>query len=133
MATIDTSDLEVEDTTIVELDDKNGNELFDKDGKNRRSITMWGPGSKVFAEAQSKHNAREMKRMRTRGGRVKADPEGEAAAKAAFLADITISFNHFGLSDEDQKRDTFREFYVNPKVGYITNKVNTEAGDWANF
>ena len=133
MSIIDTSDLEVEDTTTVELDDKNGNELFDKAGQNRRSITMYGPSSRSFAEAKARHDTRNLKRMRTRGGRVKVDADEEIAAKASFLADITITFNHFGLKDEDQKRETFRQFYANPKVGYITDKVNGEAGDWANF
>lgn len=132
MATIDTSGLEVAETAIVELDDKNGNELTDPAGA-RRSITIHGPGSRKFAEAESASNARMMKRVRTQGGRVKGDADADIDHKASFLADITISFNNFGLTEDQQVRQTFREFYANPKVGYITGKVNAEAGDWGNF
>lgn len=132
MAIIDTTELEVEDTATVELDDKNGNEMLHTDG-SRRSVTIWGPGSRAFVEAQSKANARNMKRLRTNGGRTKADPDADIDHKASFLADITISFNNFGLTEEQQTRQAFREFYANPKVGYATDKVNGEAGDWANF
>jgi hypothetical protein len=131
MATIDTSDLEAEDTTVVELDDKNGNELFDKQG-NRRSITTWGPGSRAFIEAQSRANVRNVARIQ-KAGRTKADADADVAHKALFLSEITISFNNFGISDEDQVTKTFREFYANTKVGYITDKVNGAAGNWANF
>jgi hypothetical protein len=133
MSIIATNDLEVADSTTVELDDKNGNELLDAAGQGRRSITIYGPGSRQFAEAQAKHNARGLKRMRTRGGRVTANADEEIGAKASFLADITISFNGFGLSEEQQTRDAFREFYANTGVGYLTDQVNTAAGDWANF
>ena len=57
----------------------------------------------------------------------------DTAATASFLADITISFNNFGLSQADQVRKTFYELYANLKVGYITAKVDESAGDWANF
>jgi len=133
MSIIDTSDLEVEEQTTVELDDKNGNELMDADGKNRRSITMWGPGSRPFVEAQARAKTRNMKRMRTHGGRTKADADADLEHEATFLAEITVSFNHFGLAEDQQTRHAFKEFYKNPKVGYITQKVNAEAGDWANF
>lgn len=132
MAVIDTSDLEVEETTVVELDDKNGNELFDADG-NRRSVTIYGPGSRPFAVAKSKANARTLKRIRTNGGRQAANPDEDIDATASFLAAITKSFNNFGLKDEDQVEKTYRELYANIKVGYITDKVNGAAGDWANF
>lgn len=133
MATIDTSDLELEETTIVELDDKNGNDLIDPKTGERRSITVWGPGSRKYVAAQSKHNARVMKRIRTRGGRTDTNPDEDIAAKASLLAEITISFNNFGIAEEDQVEKTFREFYSNIKVGYITDKVNSSAGDAANF
>lgn len=127
MSIIDTTDLEVEDTTIVELDDKHGNELI-KDGQ-RCSITLWGPGTKEFARAKAEAKIRAMKTIRHK----KADPEGDAASTASFLASITVSFNNFGLTQADQTRQAFREFYLNPKVGYITTKVDESAGDWANF
>lgn len=132
MATIDTSDLELAETAVVELDDKNGNELYDKEG-NRRSVTVYGPGARKFVEAQSKHNARMLARIRTRGGRQTANPDEDIAAKATLLADITISFNNFGVADVDQTEKTFREFYSNIKISYIADKVNAAAGDPANF
>jgi len=128
MSIIDTTDLEVEDTATVELDDKHGNDLLHKDGA-RRSITHYGPGTKQFATAKAKAKIRNMKTFRNKT----PDPDGDAAATASFLADITISFNNFGLSEADQVRKNFYEFYLNPKVGYITSKVDESAGDWANF
>lgn len=132
MSIIATEGLEVADTATVELDDKNGNELLHTDG-SRRSVTIHGPGSRPFVEAQSKANARTMKRVRTNGGRTKADADADLDHKASFLADITVSFNNFGLTEEQQVKAAFREFYANPKVGYITDKVNSDAGDWGNF
>lgn len=128
MGTIPTDDLEVEDTTVVELNDKSGNDLLGANGE-RRTITVWGPGTEQFAKAKAEAKIRNIKNIRNK----KADPEGDAAATAAFLSSITISFDNFGIEEADQERKVFREFYLNAKVGYITDQVDAAAGDWANF
>lgn len=127
MSTIDLSDFETVETTTVELDDKHGNEMYHPAGNGERaSVTIYGPGTKQYTQAESNQHQRAVKTYRTGKTDVDAD-------KAAFLADITQSINHLGLKPEDQTRKAFYDFYMNQKIRFIRDKVNTAAGDPGNF
>lgn len=144
----DISTIEVEDTFDVILEHPKtkepmlvgGTEVPDDDGGTTMvggvpmSVTVYGPGSKQFKAAKSAQSNRNMKRARASGGRVETTADEEAADVAAFLSTITVSLNHFtykGLAPDS--RDTFRAMYLDRKMGWITDQVNSQAGDWGRF
>lgn len=94
-------------------------------------ITLHSPGTKKFQKAKHAHdeiiNQQAVKRMR--GEAVK---EGEAEeARAAFLADVTISFDNF---DYEGKKgpDAFKAAYLDPEID-LAEQANRFLGDRGNF
>lgn len=96
------------------------------------SVTAYGPGTKPFAAARSRASNRAMKRLRARG-KTDTTPEEDIAATAEFLKDITVSFNAFTYGEGEQGPDMFRACYMNTAMGWLTDQVNSGAGDWSNF
>lgn len=129
----DVSTIEIADTCDVEiLHPKSSAPLEGDDGKVC-TITIHGPGSKAFAAAKARNNLRFVERLK-RKGKQEADPEEDAANTAAFLASITVSLNNFSYKGGDPRSaDTFRALYADPAMGWLTELVNGEAGDWARF
>lgn len=144
----DISAIEVADTFDVILEHPStkepmlvgGTEVPDEDGGTTTvggvpmSVTVYGPGSKQFKAARSAQSNRNMKRARASGGRVETTADEEASDVAAFLSTITVSLNNFtykGLPTD--ARDTFRALYLDRKMGWITDQVNNQAGDWGRF
>lgn len=131
MSTFDISSLSAEDTITIEINDpRTGEPLIGAEGK-AVSVTTHSPGSKPFAAAQSKAANRTMKRLRTKG-RADTTPEEDAAAKASFLTEITVSFNHFTYKGGEQGPEMFRACYLDGAMGWLTDQVNVGAGDWGN-
>lgn len=129
----DIKSLAVEDTHDVELDDPRTGEPLIGEGGKPCSVTVYGPGTKQFAAAQTAAANRTVKRLRSKGRNTDTTPEEESAARATFLTAITVSFNNFTYGGMEGGPDAFRALYLDPKVGFITDKVNGSAGDWANF
>jgi hypothetical protein len=129
--TFDISTIEVSDTFDVEIIDTRSGDPMIHNGKVL-SVTVYGPASAKFKAAQAVANAKAMKRFRSKG---KADKtaEEEAADTASFLSAITASLNNFNYKQQTEGREVFRALYTDPKMGFITEQVNTAAGDWANF
>lgn len=123
MTAVDTVDIEI-------IDPRTGEPLIGEGGKPC-SVTTHSPGSKAFAAEQSKASNRAIKRLRSKG---KSDttPEEDAASKASFLTGITVSFNNFTYKDGEQGPDMFRACYLDSGMGWLTDQVNTGAGDWGN-
>lgn len=96
------------------------------------SVTMYGPASRVFADAQTRSNNRIAKRVRAKG-KTETTTDEDIAHKARFLADITVRLNNFTYRGKSEGEETFLALYSDLKVGFITNRVNAEAGDWGNF
>lgn len=95
------------------------------------SVTVYGPGSKPFAAAKAANSTKSVERIR-RKGKVTITADEEAASTATFLTACTVSFNGFnyrGLEGSEQ----FRACYADPTMGWLTEQVNREMGEWANF
>lgn len=127
----DISILAAEETFDVELiDPKTGEPLIGESGP--LTVTVYGPGTKIFQAAKSAANNRAMARWR-RKGKADATPEEDVAAVANFLTPCTKSFNGFGYKDAQPGPEMFRALYMDPKMGWLTDQVNREMGDWGNF
>lgn len=144
----DISTIEVSDTFDVALEHPKtkepilvgGQEIDDGEGGTKTvggepmTVTVYGPGSKAFNAAKAAQRNRNIKRARASGGRSETTEDEDAADTAAFLSAITVSLNNFsykGLPADD--RETFRAMYLDRKMGWITEQVNNQAGDWGRF
>jgi 3-hydroxy-3-methylglutaryl CoA synthase len=130
--TFDISSLAAGDTFEIEINDPRTGEPLLGEGGKACSVTVFGPGSKPFAAAQSAASNRAMKRLRSKG-KIETTAEEDAASKATFLTAITQAFNNFSYKDGEQGPDMFRACYLDGAMGWLTDQVNTGAGDWANF
>lgn len=127
---LDLANLVAVDTLDIEINDpRTGEPLVLEDG-SVASVTVHSPGSKEFAAAKSEASNRAIKRLRSKG-KTDTTPEEDLAATANFLTRITISFNGLRFGDADGK-EMFRSVYMNPGLGWLTDQVNTGAGDWGN-
>lgn len=128
----DITSVAVEETATLELTDANGVPLITKN--KQLSITLCGPGSETFAQAEAKRQNRLLERLKKKG-KAELTPEEQAAEQAEFLASITVSFNGFNYppAGDASGRDLFRALYRDRKVGFITDQVQRFVGDWGNF
>lgn len=118
------------DTFTLELLNANDELLLDADG-NPLSVTIYGPGSKVYAKAQAARSQRLMDRMAKRG-KVKLSAEEHQRESAEFLAACTVSFNGWAYQGKSD-REAIEAAYNDPSIGFIAEQVNKAIGDWANF
>jgi len=129
----DITTLAATDTSTVELVGGDDAPLFDDKGK-RLSITVYGPGSKVYQRAQARQQNQLMDKIKKRG-KMDQSAEEKLAEQADFLAACTVSFNAFTYPPADglEGQELFRKAYADPSIGFITTQVATHINDWANF
>lgn len=114
---------------LVDVDDGQGGKL---PGKQPMSVTVFGPGTKEYRAAQSASQQTYMATFHR--GKSKETPEQKDAREAQFLASCTVSFNNFTYNGGDARsKGTFLACYLDPEMGWITDKVNGDMGDWAGF
>lgn len=128
----DISSIKVADTFDVVITSPSTGEPIVNDEKQTLSITVHSPASKPFKAAQAAQSAKMVKRIKAKG-KIDETPEEMAATTASFLAAITVSLNGFQYQGESEGVETFKALYSDPKMGWLTEQVNREAGDWANF
>ncbi len=124
----------VADTAPLHLKSATG-ELLYIDGKPVR-IVVYGPGSKPFADVESRQTGRAVKRLQDNDGKVTAVPsEQRIVEQAEDLAAITVSFENFNYSPAGDKHgaELFQAFYADPKLGHLKQQVLKFLGDWGNF
>jgi hypothetical protein len=132
----DVSTVQVSDTTEITINHPSNGEPFmvDVDGEASKKpmiVVVHGPGSKVFKAAQAV-SQKAYNATFTRG-KSRETSEQTAARSAAFLSACTLEFKHFNYKGKPNDRETFRELYLDEKAGWITEQVNEQMGDWANF
>lgn len=94
-------------------------------------VTVYGPGSKQYAAAQSKQQNRMIDVLKKRG-KTEQTPEKKAAETAEFLADVTVSFD--GLEYEGlEGRELALAVYSDISIGFIADQVAKHISDWSNF
>ncbi len=129
----DITTLSAADTSIVELVGGDDAPLFDDKGK-RLSITVYGPGTKIYQRAQSRQQNLLVDKIKKRG-RMDQTAEEKLAEQAEFLAACTVSFNGFTYPPADglEGAALFRKAYEDPSIGFIAAQVAGHINDWANF
>ncbi len=128
--TFEITSLAAKDTFTLELHNADDEPLHDADG-NALSVTIYGPGSKVYAKEKAAQNQRLINRVNKRG-KVKLSLEEQRSEAAKFLAACTVSFNGWvyqGKADQE----SIEAAYNDPSIGFIVEQVDRAIGDWANF
>lgn len=122
-------------TETAELQLRNGADelLFDDAGKPI-TITVYGPGSKPYQDAQAKAQNRAIERLKKKG-KLDQSAEEKAQEQAEMLAACTVSFNGFGGPEKSgtTSQTEFMKVYADPKLGFIAQQVQAHIGDWAHF
>jgi len=126
---MDISTKSVKETTIVYLEGPDGEQLLGNDGK-QVSITVYGPGSKLFQKAQAAKNRAILEQVRKGGKKVSDNVQRDIDAE--FLATCTESFNGFTYKDL-KGPEMFKACYSDYSIGYVAEQVNKAVGDWSNF
>ncbi|MEN9925565.1 MAG: hypothetical protein RL268_1691 [Pseudomonadota bacterium] len=129
----DITTLAATETSIVELVGGDDAPLYDDKGK-RLTITVYGPGTKVYQRAQQRQQNQLMDKIKKRG-KMDQSAEEKLAEQADFLAACTVSFNGFSYPPADglEGQDLFRKAYADPSIGFIAAQVAAHINDWANF
>jgi hypothetical protein len=122
------------DTAVLHLKSAQGEPLTIKDAAGEDqpvTVTLYGPGSKQYQQAQMAAQRRVMVLMK-KGKGDKRTPDERREDVAVLLADLTAGFTnleYMGL----QGRELAVAVYSEAKLGYIADQVNVFASDWANF
>ncbi|QIL71670.1 hypothetical protein G7048_15690 [Diaphorobacter sp. HDW4B] len=119
-------------TSFLHLKDSSDNLMWDDEAKTLPvGVTIYGPGSKEFQQAQVKVNNRAVKRLQKRGN---TDQTADVKLKeqAEYLADITAGFQNLDY-DGLQGRQLAMAIYSDPSIGFIGDQVAEHVKDWANF
>lgn len=121
------------ETARIDLVAGDGAPLYDDEG-NVLSVTVHGPGSKVWQQADAERNRRRTARIEKNRGKLAAALEGGREDEVDFLCSITVSFNGWEYPGEfATKGDMFRAAYSDPTIGYIRDHVHKEANEWSAF
>ncbi len=127
--TFEITTIAVNETYTLALRDAKNNPLLDADG-NPLSVTIYGPGSKIYAQAKVKRERRVMEYMRQ--GRSDLSADEERLEKAIDFANCTLSFNGWTYKGKAD-REAMEAAYNDRSIGFITEQVDRAMGNWANF
>lgn len=124
----------VSETAKIELTDGDGAPLFD-DAGNRLSVTLCGPGSKTWQQADAERNRRQATRVEKNPRKVASViSDHRREDEIDFLVAITVSFNGWSYpGDFPSQRDMFRAAYADDGIGYIRDQLSKEGNDWSAF
>lgn len=126
------------DTAEIELVEADGSPLYDDKG-NRLTVTICGPGTKTWQQADAERSRRKVVRVEKNRGKLSAAVDGADKDEIDFLCAVTVSFNgwEYPHPEKDGKwpsqRDMFHAAYSDSTIGYIRDHVSKEANDWSAF
>lgn len=126
--------LAVAETVSFQLTDAADAPLVDDAGKPCMCV-VHGPGSKRYAQANARKQARLMAKLQ-RGKALTESADEQVRHNAEFLADITEQLEvEYEGSDGTllQGRELYLAVYSDLALGFIAEQVARKAGDWGNF
>lgn len=121
------------ETAQIDLVTGEGSPLTDDNG-NVLKVTVYGPGSKRWQQADAERNRKRTQRIEKNRGKLAAALEGGKADEVDFLVSVTISFDGWEYPGEwSGKADMFRAAYEDDTIGFIRDHVHKEANSWEVF
>ena len=129
----DITQIRATETGDIAIVDGEGNPLFD-DGKPL-SVTAYGPGSKVWQQADADRRRKRVARLEKNRGKASAVIDSALEDDIDFLVRVTISFNNWTYPAPDggewQAKDAmFRAAYTDDSIGFIRDHVHQQVHDW---
>jgi len=114
--------------------DAAGKVQYQEDGTTPLTITHHSPGTKKFQAALHDFNKKKSGSLSSllNGKEQKDDPDADARDLAAFLAEITISFDGFDYEGRTGGA-AFRAAYEDLEIGHVAAGLNKYAGDRGNY
>lgn len=104
----------------------------DKERKLPMRVTLYSPGSKEFARAQSDRNNRVLALVNIQGKAASLTVEESIREKATYLADCTHSWENVDLEGK-QGRALSEAIYSHLGLGFIADQNAKRLGDWKDF
>lgn len=130
--TFDLASLRAADTADMPVKNADGKPLTR--GGKALSITVYGPGSEQFAQAQAARSQRLVARVSKRGaanGALTADEQ--RSENATFLASVTHSLNGGLTYEGGTDAASIERMYGDLRLGFVADQVSSFVGDWGNF
>jgi hypothetical protein len=96
------------------------------------SITVYGPGSRQYAQAHADRQARMLDLAKATGRDTPLTLDEQRKENAIFLADVTAGVDGLAYGDL-AGREMVIGAYSDASLGFIPNQVQARINDWANF
>ncbi|MEQ8409129.1 MAG: hypothetical protein RKH07_12720 [Gammaproteobacteria bacterium] len=94
---------------------------------------IYGPGSKIYADANQKLQNASMERVRKKG-KVKTTAEQSSADSAEFLSTITKGIKNLEEGVEmTTDKSILKDLYQDRELGFIADQVAKYSNEWGNF
>lgn len=124
----------VAETAPIPLVDADGGPLNDEQG-NRLYVTLCGPGSKTWQQADAERNRRQAIRAEKNPRKIaSAIADHRKDDEIDFLTAITVSFDGWDYPGEfATTRDKFKAAYSDDEIGFIRDHLSKEGNDWGAF
>lgn len=125
------------ETATVKLKSGDGTYMKDDSGKFLAAV-LYGPGSKVWHEAQAEMTRKRTERVKEAEGNITAALEGGDADQNEFLAAVTVEWIGWEYPCPDKKgwessREMFVTAYSDRALGYIRDQLWSEVNSWGSF
>jgi hypothetical protein len=96
-------------------------------------VSVYGPGSKQYAQANARRYNRYVERMR-KGKKIELSADEQRRETAEFLADTTHSFENMTYNGKPvATREDMIALYSDIEIGYIAEQVAKFGAEWGNF
>lgn len=122
----------VAETATIELKGPDGGALTDDAGEVL-SVTVHGPGSRVWQQANADVNRTRAARLRKAGGRIENAVEHARDDQIELLTKVTVAFNGWEYPGAGTGPAMWRAAYADDTIGFIRDQVFNEVNDWAAF
>lgn len=121
----------VEETAVCPLRDA-GDEPMVGDDKQPMTVTLYGPGSKQYAQAQAAQSNRLIDKLK-RKGKTEETADEKTREQADFLAGCTKEFSSNIVLDNLKGDALHKAVYSDRSIGFIAEQVGRFLQDWSSF
>lgn len=121
------------ETACIQLVNGDGSPMLDDEG-DPVGVTVHGPGSKVWQQADAERNRKRTARIEKNRGKIAAALDHAREDEIDFLCAITVSFDGWLYPGEFKTSgDMHRAAYSDDTIGFVRDHVHKEATDWSVF
>lgn len=120
------------ETGAINLKNADGSPMVDEQGAPATAI-VYGPGSKVWQQANADKARKQAERMRKNGGKIEAALDSALPDQIDFLCRVTLRFENIEFPLPEGTTDLARAVYSDDALGFIRDHVWEQVNDWSAF